>query len=429
MKRKLFKQILSERKANAWLVTELVIILVVTWFLVDLMCQIYVPMFEPKGFDTTNCYKLKIALSEGEVSDSAVSLTEQRRELLSRLRHYPGVEAVSVSLQSVEPYSTGMSSGTVVDVTTTDSVTYGFSDDMSLRIGYINPDFVRVFRVSGPRGESPESIARMLEGGTDRILLSSNFVEMIDSGLPVPDPYSLVGHRFMNYGTDYSLVGIVNNVRRSDIEPGSRYAVLLLPFVESDNRAMLCFDNGTDVAIRVDPSADKDFMKRFRRDMGTHLSLSRIYVTDIIPFDDVAAATMADEFKTVRKMYLIVGFLLVNVFLGLLGTFWYRTRQRTSEIAVRMSFGASRASVFRRLTSEGVILLLIAAVVAAVIIGVMLNVEIRPQITYMPHIEVSWIIRNSVMTFLLLLLTVFLGIWFPARAAMRVNPATALHDE
>lgn len=138
---------------------------------------------------------------------------------------------------------------------------------------------------------------------------------------------------------------------------------------------------------------------------------------------------MADEFKAARKMYVVIGFLLVNVFLGLLGTFWYRTRQRTSELAVRMIFGASRISLFRRLMGEGLILLAVAAVIAGSLIAALLYVEIRPELTFASRIDTGWIVRDSVITFLLLLAMIFLGIWFPARAAMRVSPAAALHDE
>ena len=48
-----------------------------------------------------------------------------------------------------------------------------------------------------------------------------------------------------------------------------------------------------------------------------------------------------------------MGFLLLNIFLGLLGTFWFRTQQRRSEIALHKVHGASDMSIFTRLISEG----------------------------------------------------------------------------
>ncbi len=427
MKRKLLKQISRQWRSNVWLVVELVIILVVTWFMVDLLSQVYVPYAEPTGFDISHCYKIKVAMSENP--DTAVNVLAKKRELISRLRHYPGVEAVAVSVDGVEPYAGSYSSGVIMDVTTTDSVTYGFHECKSMRHGHINPDFVRVFRISDPAGVSPDSLARALESGHDRILLTVNFVELVDTAFRAPEPHSLVGHRFIHYGSSYTLAGVVSNVKRKDTSPADRYAALFLPFNENDDEAMRYFDNGTDVTIRVDPGSEKGFMERFSNDIRTHFNLGSIYVTQIIPFGEVAEASMADEFKAARKMYVVIGFLLVNVFLGLLGTFWYRTRQRTSELAVRMIFGASRISLFRRLMGEGLILLAVAAVIAGSLIAALLYLEIRPELTFASRIDIGWIVRDSVITFLLLLAMIFLGIWFPARAAMRVSPAAALHDE
>ena len=54
---------------------------------------------------------------------------------------------------------------------------------------------------------------------------------------------------------------------------------------------------------------------------------------------------------------IVVLFLLVNVFLGLIGTFWFRTRRRRSEIALRLAMGSTKNQVFRLLAGEGLLLL------------------------------------------------------------------------
>ncbi len=433
MKRKLLKQIFTQWRSNVWLVMELVIISVVTWFMVDILCQAYTMMTEPKGFEIDNCYKIKVALSESEevTADTTMNVLQQKRELISRLRHYPGVEGVAISTWGLEPYSGSMSSGNVVDVTTTDSVTYGFSDKVSLRMGMVNPDFVRVFRIRGARGESPESIARELETGSDRMLLSSNALDLVEDNCPVPRPDSIIGHRFMSWGHDYTLAGVIQNVKRDEFTAIDGYAVAMFPFVESSDDFMRMIDNGSYISIRIRAGEDgRNFMERFRDDMRTHFNLPAIYVADIIPFEKVRDTVMSEEMKSVKKLYLVIGFLLINVFLGLLGTFWYRTKQRTSELAVRMSFGATRGSLFRRLISEGLLLLVVATVIAMIVTAAMIYVEVRPVISYPVYeLDVMWIIRDSVITFMLLAVMIVLGIWMPAHTAMKVNPAIALHDE
>ncbi len=432
MKRKLFKQIRSQWRSNVWLVVEFVIILVVTWFMVDLICQITVPMTEPRGYEIDNCYKISITTPDEFPEELPMAYSEMKLELLSRLRSYPGVEGVAVSFGGMEPYSPNMTTTDLRDVTTGDTVSYGKdSDEGRIRAGFVNPGFFRVFRITGPRGETPDEIARRMFNltGEGKFVVSPGFANTIDDGRPAPDPYSLIGHRFLQGRNELELAALINNVKRDDTYPDSHYNIMMLPFRDDDLDNMPFIDEGTDITIRVNPEAVKGFEERFRKDMGTLFRFPVVYVSNIVSYDKVRESRLADKLNGVRKMYLVIGFLMINIFLGLLGTFWYRTRQRTSELAVRMSFGAPRSSLFRRLIGEGIILLTVAAVIAGGIIALLISVEVRPEITYMSMIDSTWLIRDSIITFLLMLVMIFLGILIPARMAMRINPSRALHDE
>ena len=107
--------------------------------------------------------------------------------------------------------------------------------------------------------------------------------------------------------------------------------------------------------------------------------------------------------------------------------FWYRTRKRRCEIALRMAMGSSRAQVMRYFLAEGMALLLLAAVPAVV---VAFNVQMA-DLTVHTLVDVSW--ERFAGCFLgamaLLACIIVLGIWYPARRAMLVQPAEALHDE
>ena len=63
---------------------------------------------------------------------------------------------------------------------------------------------------------------------------------------------------------------------------------------------------------------------------------------------------MNGDTDKVNSQAVVVLFLLVNVFLGLIGTFWFRTRRRRSEIALRMTMGSTRGGVFRLLIGSGI---------------------------------------------------------------------------
>lgn len=57
----------------------------------------------------------------------------------------------------------------------------------------------------------------------------------------------------------------------------------------------------------------------------------------------------------------------MNIFLGVIGTFWFRTQQRRGEVALRMAMGANRKNIFYRLITEGLLLLSMSALPAVLI--------------------------------------------------------------
>lgn len=425
MKRKLLQQIGTQWRSNVWLVVELMIISVVMWFIVDLLTIMIRPMLEPDGFDIENCYKISYNRSgELKAGEKEMTSTEEFRELIKRLRRYPGVEAVAVS-NALEPYCGDFMSSYIVDVDG-DSTQYG-TGLPSARYGWANADFVRVFRIEGVRGETPEQLAEMLGKNNAQVLIAENFYLSTDSAKIVNSSLDLLGHKlhmgFMK--EDHVVAAVVKNVKREDTTPQSQNSFILFSIDDNTEDGLGYVD---DISIRVRPESVKDFEKRFRDDMGKQFHVGLTYVTGVTSYDDVRASRSESMNKIKSKLYIVAGFLLLNVFLGLLGTFWYRTRQRVSEIAVRMTFGATRRSMFRRLISEGIMLLVIATVLAAVIDCLLAHFElnIREDGAHFTYGMMAWTIG---VTFLLSLVVIVLGVYFPARHAMRVNPAMALHDE
>lgn len=424
MKRKLFKQIKFQWRSNLWLVIELVIISVVLWYQIDLLAVMVKPTFEPNGFDVEHCYKLNLERSgDLKPGDVEMSQAQENIEIVKRLRRYPGVEGVAVS-QSVEPYCGDFSSNYFIDLDN-DSTAYG-GNLPSTRSGRANADFIRVFRLKGVRGESPEQMAELMKPGN--MIVAENFTQSVDSGVPVYNAVDLIGHNFglgKKAKKQYRLAGVLTNVKREDGSP-IKYNSLILTSLDENSEDDMDWFSG--LSIRVRPEADHDFIEQFRSDMDEQFHVGLSYINDIKSYCDVKRENMSSTKKMMDKMYIVIGFLLLNVFLGLLGTFWYRTRQRVSEMAVRMSFGATRGSIFRRLMTEGVILLVIATVIAVGIDCALayLELNMRPE---GKHLTFEMIALVSGITFLLSLLMIFLGVYFPARRAMKIDPAVALHNE
>ena len=105
---------------------------------------------------------------------------------------------------AVEPYCGNFMGVNMMDVDN-DSLMYG-SDSPSLRYGKANADFLRVFRIEGARGETPEQLAKLFGKGGRNILAAENFTQSVDSGAQVYNPIDLVGHRFKRGKKDYNLL-------------------------------------------------------------------------------------------------------------------------------------------------------------------------------------------------------------------------------
>jgi putative ABC transport system permease protein len=120
-------------------------------------------------------------------------------------------------------------------------------------------------------------------------------------------------------------------------------------------------------------------------------------------------------------------FLLVNIFLGIIGTFWYRTQQRRSELGLRIALGSSLSQLNFLLIGEGLLLLFLAVVPALVVCFHIGHADLTDAW------QVEWgfarFASGAALTLLFMALMIVVGIWYPAYQAMKIQPAEALHEE
>ena len=114
----LLKQIWNERRSNGWLWSELLIVFVVLWYVVDWTYVTARTYYEPVGFDITDTYYLELSLKNDKSNSyrskeqKSTSLGQDIIELTNRLRRLPEVEAVSIS-NNARPYI-GSNSGSML---------------------------------------------------------------------------------------------------------------------------------------------------------------------------------------------------------------------------------------------------------------------------------------------------------------------------
>ena len=89
--------------------------------------------------------------------------------------------------------------------------------------------------------------------------------------------------------------------------------------------------------------------------------------------------------------------------------------------------GSTRRGIFLRLITEGLLLLTLAAVPATVI-ALNIGVAELVDVSRLPFDTLRFVLA-LVLSWLLMALMIVVGVWYPARRAMKVQPAEALHDE
>ena len=412
MTKKLLTQIKNEWLSNLWLALELLVVSVVMWYVVDYLYTRAATYLEPRGFNIEHCYLIEL----GELTPKSPDYMPDKSrddthadiaELVERLRRRPEVEAVSLS-QNSYPYNGSNSSGEVRYDTLQ-------SPEWTVR-RMVTPDFVRVFRYQGTRGETPEQLAEMLERG--EFLASDNLYRKYDHKLT-----EFVGKRFQLFGDTtktYQLGAALQNVRYHDYDQArSSYCFLA---------KQSFYYVGLELCVRVREGQDNNFITKLKEDSESQFRIGNLFISEIRSFHDIRRNFQQAWTNDIRNYVMGMGFLLLNIFLGLLGTFWFRTQQRRSEIALHKAHGATDGAIFRRLLSEGLLLLAVVTPIALVIDWNLAHLELN---SWRNGTTLEWdrLLLCAGISFVLMALMIAIGIGIPARKAMKVQPAEALHDE
>lgn len=413
----IFKRMMAEWKANTWLAVELLVVSVVIWVLID---QLYVQQHrinEDTGFDISNTFLVSVEMinSNSPEFDPAMNTdslnAEYKREMIERLRRRPEVEAVGLSINSY-PYN-GSNSGNKLRYVAADGDTLGCSVVSRL----VSPDYFKVFRYEGINGETPEQLAALVEKNRDVILVSSNvFGDDFDIN-------EIAGKEIEIYNGGYTPVrvgAILKPIKYSEYDNVSN-STSIVSILDNDQWY-------NEITVRVKEGMAKDFIENLMADSESQFRVGNFYISNVASFDRISKTFTLGRRQATRNKFMVMSFLLVNVFLGLLGTFWFRTRQRFSEIALMKVTGATARSVFATQVGEGLLLLLLVTPVAAV---VDINMAVMELNAYGDTGYLEWprMIACIATVFVIMAVMIVCGVALPARRAMHVDPAEALHDE
>lgn len=405
-------------RSNGWVLAELFVVFLVMWYLCDSLGCLKYTFYQPLGMDISHVYQLS-TIEGGESRDTTLTRVDKYFNLLEKLQALPEVECAALSYFSL-PMSGQNSYGMLM---AHDSL------GLNVRNLYVTADYCRVFRMT-------EDERHPLDGlpvGDDYVMLTTGAYELFKKHMP---EFSLDTKLYNGRDTSevYTQGGFIGPMRMYRYGSDARSVFHRIDRAFSNEN----FENySAQLTFRLKPSADTpDFRARFNREIAPRLDVDNVFVADAVPYttQQHLFEVMNGDVDRVNTQALVAFFLLVNVFLGLIGTFWYRTRRRRGEIGLRMSMGSTRRNVFYLLMGEGLLLLTMAALPAMFLCYAVAIAE--PSVGHTALIAtwpVEWsgvrFLSGCVGAWLLMALMVIIGIWFPARRAMKIQPADALHEE
>ncbi len=415
MKRKLLTQMRAEWRANIWMAIELLLVSVVLFVIADKTYTVAATLNEPLGFDARHCYLLRIreiteAAPEYRKYESQEDRYADLLKLKERLLARPEISAVSMSTNA-HPYNPNNS------MIYLDIDTFSMADAPML-VRRVDPDFFKVFRIEGANGESAEQLGEILMKET---IIPSDNALLRKAG--IRSLKGLYGRNMVQEKDTMILRASFRPVKYSDYQTihgwsGASMFQLFYP-------GMMGFLEG--FSVRVNDNMDKDFQQKLMEDADRQLRVGNWYVASVDSFDFLKENYNRGSASAARNMIICAAFLLVNIFLGILGTFWFRTQQRRREIALRMVSGATRSDIFRRILGEGQILLLIVTPPAIVIDYLLTHYELTSW--YDGYFEPLHFFSSVIAAWALMAIMIAVGNYFPARRAMAISPAAAMKSE
>lgn len=432
MSRRLLKQMATEWSSNIWLVVELIVVSVVLWYISDFLYIKADVALQPMGLQTERVFTVSLTAIDPSASDwNPADSTENThadnsRILYERIKADPAVEIAARTYFGV-PNEFNLSGTNLFNADDTDSL--AVIGTISQR--FITPEYIEMFSIRGTNGESPAEMRRIFESG--KILATSDMIfckfphKQYDSWKEIYDEMDgydvreMLSRQFYigSDSTEISIGGIIEPIKRSIHE--RPMPQILLPMAEGNEL------NTARILVKVRPDAVDGFEKHI---LGSSWTRSgNIYISDIAEVDSLGYYHRVQKSAEIRNHIALMVFVLVSIFLGLLGTFWFRTQQRVGEIAIRKVNGATSRSIFRRLISEGLILLTVATIPALGLDWLLTHLELNSSRLWVYYFEPLRFIACAAFAYLMLALMIVGGIWFPASRAMRIDPAVAIKDE
>lgn len=419
----ILKIIWTQRKTNGWIFAELLLVVCATWWMADIFWVDMKTYHSSLGFNITNTWELKAnklpSNAIGYIKDEDYHSTESEDlyQILNQLKMHPSIESVSIGMMS-KPYSRA---GSYNGLKPVDGDTANVKDQY-FKAYMVSREYFDVFRISELNGLSWDKLLENKQ--TEQVVLTPAVAELFFHNLDVRGKQ--VGYG-VNIVERTNIAGVSRSVRENEFEKESPFYYSILTLAEEERLINRYGAASMEIYVRMKQNLSQDEMNKILEDMGDRSTANNLYISTAIPISESRSDILKEPMDAFNKKMAMMGFLLINVFFGIVGTFWLRTQHRQGEIGLRIALGATQYSIRKYMFIEGLLLLLLTLPLSLAFAINLIFMDIPD--TYRLPMTIGRFLITYGGTYLLMAGMIFFGIWFPANKTNKIAPAEALHYE
>jgi len=423
MIRHIFKIIWNERRTNSWVFIGYILTFCVLWFCCNYISSVLRTYEAKPGFDISRVYMIQMRKKPGvqkDMDDYGAALT-----FLDRVKRHPDVEYVAMGKGF--PYGFYMSGGSMY-VNDIDSIRHAVNK------ANVTSDFFDVYRIPLTSGKVFDW---QDEGDKNKAVITAFKNDFFGSDpnnpaielVPISQIQTLTEQqRYDDIVVD--VIGTTGRIINAHTRSGLHMSTVFLPLSRQEASLSQC-----DIVLRVKQDTRKDFPQKFRKDMEEQLSIGPYFLSLVKPTKEIKEERSKTIIGKMNSAYAVTFFLIINIFLGILGTFWFRAQSRRSEIGLRLAIGSSKSSIRKMFISETLFLLSLASIIGIVICLNLFGKDLLNALDIPTINREAWRIGweqdviNFALTFGFLAIVSVLAVLYPANQAAKIQPAETLQTE
>ncbi len=396
MIRLFFKTLWNNRKRNVLVFIELFTISVVLLNLTRYQVNLVTIRNIKNCYDAHNVILIQLSRKAQEDEQTTVqSLNNLKQKFLSDNL----VESVSLSTNAI-PYNYNLNS----------SEFHYEEQKFNLALRQVDIDYSKVMKITPLKGRwfDETDIGKAVEP----IIISRDIDEKYFNG-------DALGKRIEDHTKNtFEIIGVTDHFKRSDNE--NPYSCGF--FFQNDlGRARAWW--GAGVLIRTDEGKTGEILATAESQVYSTVNPEMWAIGSLNSLENMRDGQNLDATQRRVLSLIITLFIMINVFMGVIGILWYNTNLRIHEVGIKRALGETGRGIKLMLLAENMFL---AGLGLVILILIFMQIpDFRGGTKTLPGVfSRTVIISTTIMIFLVILSTLI-----PASIASKIRPADALKTE